>query len=138
MTRREIREQAFMLLFEKMFNSDNTIQELADFAEDCGLFIPDSFAIQLATAAMEHVDDIDSKLSALSRKWALSRLPRVTLAILRLAVAEMLYFDDIPQSVSINEAVELAKKFASTEDASFINGILGNIARSNAAGVSED
>lgn len=129
MTRREIREQAFMLLFEKMFNQDSSLQELADFAEDSGLFLCDPFALQLASCAVEHIEEIDTKLSAFSRKWALSRLPRVTLAVLRLAVAEMLYFDEIPVSVSINEAVELAKKYASSEDASFINGILGSVSR---------
>lgn len=138
MTRREIREQAFMLLFEKMFNHDTSIQELADFADDCGLFIADTFSLKLAETAISNVNEIDDKLSVLSRKWALARLPRVTLAILRLAAAEIMYFDDIPVSVSINEAVELAKKFASAEDASFINGILGTFARENANNSPDD
>ena len=129
MTRREIREQAFMLLFEKMFNWDCEIGELAHFAGESGLFVADEFATQLASCAIENIAVIDEKLSALSQKWSLYRMPRVTLAILRLASAEMLYFDDIPVSVSINEAVELAKKYASAEDASFINGILGSLSR---------
>ena len=130
MTRREIREQAFMLLFEKMFNQDSNVKELAAFAEESGLFVADTFALELAACAVENLEAVDERLSALSRKWALSRLPRVSLAVLRLAATEILYFDDIPVSVSINEAVELAKKYGSVEDASFINGILGTLSRS--------
>ncbi|MBR2413618.1 MAG: transcription antitermination factor NusB [Clostridia bacterium] len=129
MTRREMREQAFVLLFEKMFNAESTLQELAEFAEESGLFVADSFAMEIAVRTMENVANIDERLSALSQKWSLNRLSRVTLTVLRLAASEILYFDDIPVSVSINEAVELAKKYATTEDASFINGVLGSLSR---------
>ncbi|MBR3955205.1 MAG: transcription antitermination factor NusB [Clostridia bacterium] len=129
MTRREMREQAFVLLFEKMFNAESTLQELAEFAEESGLFAADSFAMEIAVRTMENVANIDERLSALSQKWSLNRLSRVTLTVLRLAASEILYFDDIPVSVSINEAVELAKKYATTEDASFINGVLGSLSR---------
>ncbi|MBE6811895.1 MAG: transcription antitermination factor NusB [Ruminococcaceae bacterium] len=129
MTRREMREQAFVLLFEKMFNAESTLQELAEFADESGLFAVDSFAMEIAVRTMENIANIDERLSALSQKWALNRLSRVTLTVLRLAASEMLYFDDIPVSVSINEAVELAKKYATTEDASFINGVLGSLSR---------
>lgn len=130
MTRREIREQAFVLLFEKMFNSDSTLSDLAAYAEESGLFSADPFALKVASCTIDNIASLDERLSALSVKWSLSRLSRVTLTVLRLAAAEILYFDDIPVSVSINEAVELAKKYATAEDASFINGILGSLARS--------
>ena len=129
MTRREIREQAFVLLFEKMFNNDNTLTELADYAEESGLFTVHPFAMEIAVRTMDNIANLDERLSSLSRKWSLNRLSRVTLTILRLAASEILYFDDIPVSVSINEAVELAKKYATVEDSSFINGILGTFAR---------
>ncbi len=129
MTRREMREQAFVLLFEKMFNADSTLQELAEFADESGLFAVEAFAMEIAVRTMENVANIDERLAALSQKWSLNRLSRVTLTVLRLAASEMLYFDDIPVSVSINEAVELAKKYATTEDASFINGVLGSLSR---------
>ena len=129
MTRREMREQAFVLLIEKMFNAESTLQELAEFAEESGLFAADSFAMEIAVRTMDNVANIDERLSALSQKWSLNRLSRVTLTVLRLAASEILYFDDIPVSVSINEAVELAKKYATTEDASFINGVLGSLSR---------
>ena len=129
MTRREMREQAFVLLFEKMFNADSTLQELAEFADESGLFAVEAFAMEIAVRTMENVANIDERLAALSQKWSLNRLSRVTLTVLRLAASEMLYFDDIPVSVSINEAVELAKKYATIEDASFINGVLGSLSR---------
>ncbi len=129
MTRREMREQAFVLLFEKMFNAESTLQELAEYADASGLFVVDAFAMEIAVRTMENIASIDERLSALSQKWSLNRLSRVTLTVLRLAASEILYFDDIPVSVSINEAVELAKKYATTEDASFINGVLGSLAR---------
>ncbi len=133
MTRREMREQAFVLLFEKMFNAESTLQELAEFADESGLFAVDAFAMEIAVRTLENIAGIDERLSALSQKWSLNRLSRVTLTVLRLAASEMLYFDDIPVSVSINEAVELSKKYATTEDASFINGVLGSLAREIAA-----
>lgn len=130
MTRREIREQAFVLLFEKMFNEDSTLTDLADYAQESGLFSVHPDAMKIAVCTIDNIASLDERLSALSRKWSLSRLSRVTLTVLRLAASEILYFDDIPVSVSINEAVELAKKYATAEDASFINGILGTLARS--------
>lgn len=133
MTRREIREQAFVLLFEKMFNSDSSLKELADYAEESGLFTVDPFAMEIAVCALDNLASVDERLTALSHKWSLSRLSRVTLTVLRLAASEILYFDDIPVSVSINEAVELAKKYATVEDASFVNGILGSLSRSMTA-----
>ncbi|MBQ3086312.1 MAG: transcription antitermination factor NusB [Clostridia bacterium] len=137
LTRREMREQAFMLLFEKMFNWESDLNELAKFATECGLFEVNDFSMQLAACAVDNIAILDERLSALSHKWSLSRLSRVTLAILRLAATEILYFDDIPVSVSINEAVELAKKYASVEDASFINGVLGTLARNEDVSVGE-
>ena len=64
------------------------------------------------------------------RGWAIHRLPKVSLAVLRLAIAEMLYIDDVPCGVSVNEAVEIVKKYGTSDDASFVNGVLGSIAKS--------
>ena len=64
-----------------------------------------------------------------STKWKLDRIVKVSLAILRMSISEMLYLEDIPVSVSINEAVELAKKYATEDDASFVNGVLGAVAK---------
>ena len=133
MTRSEAREQAFILLFEKIFNPEQSVEDMKAVAEECGTFTVDSFAERLSTVAVGHSDDCDRTIEVNLRGWKLSRLPKVTLAILRLAVAEILYCDDIPDSVSVNEAVELAKKYGGEEAPKFVNGLLGTVVRGKAA-----
>ena len=114
MSRRKSREQAFALLFEKSFN-DLPVMELAEGAQDAG--------------AEDKLSEIDARIDACSHKWSRDRISRVALAVMRLAIYEMLYDDDTPVSVAINEAVELAKRYGGDEDSSFVNGILGTISR---------
>ncbi len=133
MTRRESREQAFALLFEKMFN-DQPVEELAAAAAEARDVPVSAFAMTLATGAEAHMAELDKKIDAYSVNWSKDRISRVALSVMRLAVYEMLYEESIPVSVSINEAVELAKKYGGDEDASFINGILGSISRETPAG----
>lgn len=78
---------------------------------------------------VEHIDEIDAKIESNSIKWKLSRLPKVDLAILRVSAAEILYDENIPVSVSINEAVMLAKNYSTDKSSKFINGLLGNLAK---------
>lgn len=129
MTRREAREQAFILLFEKSFNPESDINEIFALANELRVLDDDKFVKSLVYTACEKQEEIDEHISANARGWKLNRISKVPLAIIRLALAEILYFEDIPNSVSINEAVELAKKYANPEDASFINGLLGTVAR---------
>ncbi len=129
MTRREAREQAFIVLFEKIFDNDATISEIVTTAKDAELIKINSFAENTLKVVEENFSEIDGIIEANSQDWTISRLPKVTLAILRLAVAEIKYIDDVPNGVAVNEAVELAKKYGTNEDASFINGILGTIAK---------
>lgn len=130
MTRREAREQAFILIFEKEFNSEYSIAQIIDAAEQAELFRADAFARQLSEKTFACLDKLDETIaSALKTGWKITRISKVSLAILRLAVCEMLEFPDIPVSVSINEAVELAKKYAPEEDAGFVNGLLGSLSR---------
>lgn len=78
---------------------------------------------------LEHLPQIDQVLEESAVNWKLSRIAKVDLAVLRLSVAEVLYMDDIPVSASINEAVDLAKKFSGEDSGKFVNGILGKVAR---------
>ncbi len=130
MTRREAREQAFILVFEKSFNEQAQIDELIALAKEFGVVEDDEFLEALVMKACEKQEEIDERISVNAKGWKLNRISKVSLAILRLALAEILYFEDIPAGVSINEAVELAKKYATEEDASFVNGLLGTVARS--------
>ena len=132
MTRREARELAFVLLFERSF-TDGTIAEILENAGEAREIAADTFAVSLAAGAVEHTEEIDALISENAHNWNRDRLSRVTLAILRLAIYEMRWVDDIPVSVSINEAVELAKRYGGDTDASFINGVLGGVARQSEA-----
>ena len=128
MTRREARELAFVLLFEKNF-TDEKIAEIVEKAVDARDVEMDSFAMHLATGAEEKLDELDAAIEPALHNWSKGRLSRVALTVLRLAVFEMQFEENTPTSVAINEAVELAKKYGGTEDAQFINGVLGTLAR---------
>ena len=128
MTRREAWELAFVLLFEMTF-TDEPVRSILENAAEARDVEGDAFALSLAEGAAAHLTEEDELISAFSRKWNKDRLSRVALSIMRLAIYEMEFEEDIPVSVSINEAVELAKKYGGEDDASFINGVLGGVAR---------
>ena len=129
MTRREAREQACMVLFEKIFDDDSTISEIVEIAKENELIKINNFAEVLLKAVENNAEEVDSVIEANLQDWTLSRLPKVSLAVLRLAVAEIKYVDEVPDGVAVNEAVELAKKYGTAVDASFINGVLGAVAK---------
>lgn len=130
MNRHEAREQSFILIFEKSFNSDITLDELIEYSQETGVLKEDKFTSALATVTLEHLEEIDEIIEKYSIGWSKQRISKVPLSILRIALAEMFFMDDVPVGVSINEAVELAKIYATEKDASFINGILGTAAKS--------
>lgn len=129
MTRREAREQAFIVLFEKIFDNEATLSEIVATAKDAELIKINAFAENILNMVEENSEEIDKIIKDNSQDWTISRLPKVSLAILRLAIAEIRYIDDVPNGVAVNEAVELAKKYGTNEDASFINGVLGTVAK---------
>ena len=128
MTRHEAREIAFALLFENTFSEEGIEAVIAD-AREAETLDPNEFAVSLALGTAEHMEEIDEKIGDASHKWSVARISRVSLSVIRLAVYEITYLDEIPVSVSINEAVELAKKYGGEEEAAFVNGVLGGIAR---------
>ena len=128
MTRREAREQAFILVFEQALREEPMDEILHDAAEARDL-IPSAFAEQEALGVEAHREEIDSTITENIRGWSLRRLSKVALALLRLAVYEMRWEENIPVSVTINEAVELTKKFGGNEDYQFVNGLLGSVVR---------
>lgn len=129
MTRHESRELAFILVFEKSFQNETTIVELIESAIELELFPQNAFAEKLARQVFDNIDEIDSLIDENLVGWSAKRISRASRAILRLSVCELLYSKDLPVGVSINEAVEIAKKYATAEDASYINGVLGSIAK---------
>lgn len=141
MTRRELRETVFKLLYLQEFHSAEQLEIQLDlyfsnplngeFTAEDREYISGKLANILS-----HESDIDKTIDTCSEGWKLSRLNRVDLSILRLAVYEIAYDEDIPYRVAINEAVEIAKKYGSDESPSFINGILGKAA--SLMGLSDD
>lgn len=129
MTRREEREQAFVLLFEKSFNQEIELEELYEFAVENEAITGSDFIKNLVFKTWANVEDIDSIIEKYSHGWKISRISKVALAVLRLAICEIIYFEDIPVGVSINEAVELCKKYAAKDDSAFVNGILGSVSK---------
>jgi N utilization substance protein B len=128
MTRKEAREQVFILIFEKLFRDEpvETILEDAALVRDLE---PEEYIRRVFCGAVEKSEEIDEMISAAAKGWSLNRISKTALAAMRLCIFEMLYCDDIPVSVSINESVEIIKKYATKEDATFANGILGTISR---------
>lgn len=129
MTRRESREVAFMVIFEKMFQDELSLNEMFDMAQESDLFKAGSFAKNLAAGVFDNLEAIDEVISANLVGWSISRISKTSRAILRLAVYE-LKFTDIPVGVAINEALEICKKYSTEADASFINGVLASVSKS--------
>ena len=124
MNRKKEREQAFFLIFESQFGGDTP--DLPELYSESFETVSD-FAKRIYSGVTEKADELDGIISAYSNGWKLSRISKVNIAVLRLAIYEMKYCDDIPNSVTINEAVELTKKYAGKEDSSFVNGVLGAV-----------
>jgi len=137
MTRRQAREQAFAILFEKSFHPETEMDDILDISIEQELVQDDEYATRLAKTAWNKLFEIDELIEKNSIGWRISRISKVSLAILRLAICEILFIPEVPVSVSINEAVELCKKYGAEEDAPFVNGILGSIARAPKEEVSE-
>lgn len=127
--KRKAREQAFIILFEKSFNSELTIDEILNIAIESEVIEKNKMTADIVRKAEEHIDEIDGVIEKNLKGWSKQRISKVSLALLRMAVCEMKYFDKVPVSVSINEAVEICKVYGSDEDKGFVNGILGSIAR---------
>ena len=148
MSRTTARAAAMQMIFEKISGGqggEETLKMVYDELREDGLpgvekigrKEPDGEDRDYITAALEgvldHRDEIDSLIGKTAKGWSLERMSLVDLTILRLAVWEVLYAQDVPGSVSIAEAMELTERFSDPEDKSFVNGILGTILREQEA-----
>lgn len=131
MKRSEIRENIFKLVFCGEFHSSDELKAQADaYLEELPEITEEerSYILQKFDGIKERVAEIDEKINGVAKGWKTGRMGKAELAILRLAVYEMLYDEDVPVKVAINEAVELAKKFGGDESPAFVNGILAKLA----------
>ncbi len=128
MKRHEAREQAFALIFERSINHDPT-EQIIDAAGLSRDIIIDDFAEKIAVGVEENEETLNARIEKNIRGWKMNRLSKVALALMKLSIYEMMFEKDIPVSVSINEAVDLAKKYGGADDAPFVNGVLGSVAK---------
>lgn len=134
MKRRTARENAFITAYESTFH-DGDIAGIIAYSRECGEYAVDEYGEALLANYTAHAAEVDELISAKLKDWTLQRLPRVNAALLRLAVTEMCFNGETDMdSIVINEAVELAKKYAAgDDDYQFINGVLGAISREKGA-----
>lgn len=129
MNRHQARENVFYLVFETEFQKDiDNPAELYEMAKELGVVEQDEYIERVFFGVMNELETIDKKIGENSKGWKIERLSKVTIAIMRICVYEMLYCEDIPYNVSINEAVELAKKFDHDKSPSFVNGVVNMVA----------
>ncbi len=129
MTRRESRQIAAELLFERSFDYDRTAEDIILSAIEDREDPVSEFAKQLFIIADENLGDINAKIERCADNWRIDRIDRVTLSILRLAGCEIDYFPEIPVEITVNEALELARFYGESESVGFINGVLGKYAK---------
>lgn len=132
MSRRQLREQIFKLLFRVEFNSKEELeQQEAFFFADEENHADEEESTQIGEKfgrIVERLEEIDAELNQKAKGWSTDRMGKVDLTILRLAVYEIQHDDEVPTGVAINEAVELAKKFGQDSSPAFINGVLAKFA----------
>ena len=136
MTRRELRDNVFKMLFRIEFHeAEEMPEQLALFEDELDTLFDGKqgqenreYLTNKCNYIFSHITELDEAINEVSSGWKTSRMSKVDLTIIRLAVYEMRYEEDIPVAVSINEAVELAKKYGTDDSASFVNGILAKLA----------
>lgn len=131
MSRKELREHIFRMLFRIEFNSDEEMKEQEEFyfedlEEATGK--DQEYILNKYRLIVAKKEEIDALLNEITEGWKTSRMNRVDLTILRLATYEVKWDEDVPTGVAINEAVELAKKYSSDEGPAFVNGVLAKVA----------
>lgn len=128
--RHTIRKHIFSMLFTTEFHEENAVDEQANlYFDQLSSMTEDEreYMEKKLKLIIEMKEDIDNKINEISEGWPVNRIGKVELAILRLAIYEILYDDTIPNNVAVNEAIELAKVFGSDSSPAFINGVLAHL-----------
>ncbi len=128
MERKKAREAVMELLFEHEFKKDEDAVTAVRLAEEARDLVTDKYIERVYFGVVENLGEIDKHIEERAIGWKTKRMTRISLSVMRIAIYEMLYCDDIPFSVSINEAVELAKSYDHDKAPSFVNGVLNNVA----------
>lgn len=132
MGRKRARESTMKLLYQMEMNNDFSDNIINIFFENNKFDEKEKeYILEAVNKIIENLEKIDSHIEKNINNWELNRLSKIDLCILRVAVYEIMHRPDIPIEVSINEAIEISKKYSSSESSRFINGVLGSIVRSN-------
>lgn len=131
MNRTKAREYAFILLFQYKFQPDSIGELIEDFVTEYKPGIQEEYIKNAVNTTIEKIEELDGIIDEKSANWKADRLSFVCQSILRLAICEILYFEDIPVPVSINEAIALIKKYDGEESVNFVNGILGSFKKND-------
>lgn len=127
MTRKEAREFIMQVFFQMDINKDFDINGKGSYFRELRDKGQEKYCSDMFSVMCNKKDEIDRIIEDNTRGWTLFRMPKTDLAVLRVAVCEMIYMDGIPMTVSINEAVELSKKYGTEESHSYVNGILAGV-----------
>ncbi len=128
MTRREIRDSAFKLVFEQLLRDDD-INELYEIAEEIDEITVNDDVKKIVEGTLAHAEELDSIISNYSKSRSISRISKLNMAILRIAIYESLYDEKTPMNAAISEAIKLSMMYTYQEDTAFINGVLGAFSR---------
>ena len=131
MSRRIAREVAMKLAFARVLGGEDTYEAVLDQSgiEEAPAPEDHAYAENIYAGVREYQEELDKLIAQYAIGWTVDRMPRVDICILRVALYEMLYREDVPDSVAINEAVELAKRFGGEHSASYVNGVLGSASK---------
>ena len=127
-TRHQMRENTFILVFEKLFREESA-DDILELARECEDLTINDQVEQMFKGVLDHVADIDVLIEKNLKNWKKERISKVSLAILRLGVYDILYCSDVDNDIVVSECVKLATTFAFDDDVSFVNGVLGSIVR---------
>ena len=128
MNRKIARENAFILIFESVCKKDETAEEIFTKATELRGLEVDEYVKSVFFGSYENSDKLDEAMEKHFKGWKKDRISPVSMAILRLAAYEIIFVEDIPSKVSINEAIELAKKYDDEKSYAFVNGVLNAVA----------
>lgn len=128
MTRHQMREYVFMLTFERIFNA-NSPEEVIELAKECEIVEVNQQVETLFMGIDEKREVLDAEIEKHLKNWTLNRISKVSLAVLRVAVYEILFCDDIDIDIAISEAIKIAQDFTVKDEVSFVNGVLSSISK---------
>ena len=129
MNRRLARETAFSVVFESKFNKNCDIADVYETAKNVREFEDDPYIREVVLGVAEHTEQLDNLIEKFSHGWKKNRISAVSMAIMEIAIYEMLYREDVPAAVAINEALELVKSYDDENARAFVNGILNAVSK---------